>query len=237
VAPTLERLKKYALMSKVQLIDDSDSLVGIGLSGPHCEKELAQVVDSVPAAINDVAQSRDMTVIRTPGIQPRFELYGPLDIMEKTWSRLDVQAAPVGSDSWTLLDVLGGVPTVLPQTVDEFVPQTVNLDLLDGINFKKGCYTGQEIVARVHYRGTVKRRMYLAHCEAPEPPLPGDAVRIPDGEQAIGHVVTAAPDPEGGYLLLASITAESAGEDLRLRQPAGPSLRLRDLPYLRAGAV
>ena len=233
-APTLERLRKYVLMSKVELVDDSEALVGVGLSGPHCEKELEQLVEPVPAAVNDSVQANDMTVIRTAAIQPRFEIYGPTEVMEKTWARLDVRAAPVGAAAWTLLDVLAGVPAVYPQTVDEFVPQTVNLDLLGGISFNKGCYTGQEIVARVHYRGTVKRRMYLAHCDAAEAPRPGDAVRTAGSDQAIGRVVSAAPDPDGGHLLLTSVTTGLT--DLRLGQPTGPALELRDLPYLRAGA-
>jgi folate-binding protein YgfZ len=266
LSSTLERLKKYVLTAKVSLSDGSDSLVGIGLAGPHCEAELARVVESVPAAVNEVAHSRGVTVLRTRGPQPRFEIYGPVEVMEKAWSRLSARVAPVGPDAWTLLDVLAGIPSIHASTLDEFVPQMVNLDLLDGISFKKGCYTGQEIVARVHYRGTIKRRMYLAHCTGPA--APGNAIYCtpttrrseeeagrmatpttrrseeeagrmatptrPEEDQAIGEVVSVAPAPEGGYLLLASVMTERRGEPLRLH-PAGTALNLRDLPYLPVG--
>jgi folate-binding protein YgfZ len=96
----------------------------------------------------------------------------------KVWSQLDVHAAPVGAPVWTLLDILAGVPEIRPETVEEFIPQTVNLDLLGGISFDKGCYTGQEIVARLHYRGTVKRRMVLAACDSARAAAPGHARSI-----------------------------------------------------------
>src|SRR5690606_29201710 len=123
-----------------------DAITAIGLSGPHCEKDLRQLSPEIPGAVDEVVQAGPLTMIRVPGIHPRFEIHGPCDALQKAWSRLDVHAAPVGSPAWRLLDILAGIPMVMPETVEEFIPQTLNLDLLGAISFEKGCYTGQEIV-------------------------------------------------------------------------------------------
>lgn len=229
---TLERLKKFVLMSKVTLEDAGDSLVRFGLAGPHADDEASQVLGEIPTVPNDVLQTRDLTVMRVPGIHPRFEIAGPPEAARKVWSELDVRAAPVGAGIWTLLDILAGVPSVYPETADEFIPQTVNLDLLNGISFDKGCYTGQEIVARLHYRGSVKRRMYLARCDTETPPAPGTAVVVAGDEgRTAGNVVVAAPAPDAGCALLASLITDQADEALRLGDGAGPPLTLGALPY------
>lgn len=230
VAPTLSRLRKYVLMSKLTLEAADDALVGIGLSGPRCAEELARVIEAPPQAIDDVVSQGSVTVIRVPGVHPRFEIHGPVDDMARLWSQLNVHAAPVGTENWTLLDILAGVPEVWPGTVEEFIPQSVNLDLLGGIGFNKGCYTGQEIVARLHYRGTAKRRMYLAEC-ADDAPRAGQAVYAADGgEQSAGQVVSAAAGPEQGSMLLVS-TVVGQADALRLGTSTGPVLSLRDPPY------
>jgi tRNA-modifying protein YgfZ len=236
--PTLTRLRKYILMSRITLDPAGDDLAGIGLSGPRCEQELSHIVGAVPAAVDAVVRSGPLTVIRTPGIHPRFEIFGPVEAMQKAWSQLDVHAAPVGAAVWILHDILAGVPEIWPETVEEFIPQSVNLDLLGGISFDKGCYTGQEIVARLHYRGTVKRRMYLAECDTAEPPPPGRAVYpVSGGDQAVGQVVSATLAPERGSVLLVSTVVEQAlPAALSLGSPAGPPLELRDLPVPKPGA-
>lgn len=230
--PTRERLQKYVLMSRVTLEEAGDALVRIGVSGPEAERELGEAVASVPADVDAVARDGEVTVVRVPGAPARFEVYGPRAAMERIWARLDVHGAPVGADAWELLEILAGIPEVVPGTVEEFVPQMVNLDLVGGISFEKGCYTGQEIVARVHYRGTVKRRMYLAHYAGAGRPDPGAPVHAPGtGDQAIGAVVRAAPDPDGGFLLLASLAREHATRtDLQIADDAGNPLALRELP-------
>lgn len=229
---TLDRLNKYVLMSKVTLEDASNTLVRFGFSGPHAEDEAGRILGDIPAAIDEVLQNRDLTITRVPGVHPRFEIVGPPDAAQKLWSELDVRAAPVGSEVWTLLEILNGVPSIYADTADEFIPQTVNLDLLGGISFDKGCYTGQEIVARLHYRGTVKRRMHLLRCAADAPPRPGDAVIIAGGEsKTIGNVVVAAPAPDTGWALLAVLIIDQASGELRLGNASGPPLTLGELPY------
>lgn len=137
--------------------------------------------------------------------------------------QLDLVPAPavVDEEAWRRQNILDGIPVIYPQTSDHFVPQMVNLDLLGGINFQKGCYTGQEIVARLHYLGQLKRRMFLLRSPG-GPASPGDALYLPEGEQAVGEVVDSRPDDAGGSLLSAVLQlAQAQSSDLELRTAQG----------------
>ncbi len=122
---------------------------------------------------------------------------------------------------------------MLPATQDQFVPQMANLDVINGVSFDKGCYPGQEIVARMHYLGKLKQRMYLANIAGDDVPQPGDKLYSPDtGEQATGLVMNVAPAPHGGHDVLAVIhIASFRGGDVRLKSPAGKRLKFMVLPY------
>jgi folate-binding protein YgfZ len=133
---------------------------------------------------------------------------------------------------WSWLDIMAGLPTVLPETSEAFVPQMANLEILGGVNFKKGCYPGQEIVARMQYLGRLKQRMFRAHVDSPQRPMPGLDVHCPEfGEQSAGAVVDAQPSPRGGYDLLAVIQISCArSEELRLGDRQGPRLKIETQP-------
>jgi len=142
-------------------------------------------------------------------------------------------AVPTGPQAWTWLDITAGVPRIDAATSEQFVPQMVNLELLSGVDFKKGCYPGQEIVARMHYLGRLKQRMYLANIEGAESPQPGDKLYSADmGDQASGMIVSAAPSPDGGSDVLAAIQIESVkGDAVHWKSLNGPRLRFSELPY------
>ncbi len=229
LVPTMQRLQKYILMSQVTLEDASDTLVRMVCSGPDSEAALESILDELPAATNEVRQNTNLTVIRLPdnGHTARFAIYGECLTMEKFWSVLDVRAAPVGAIAWARLDILAGIPEIYPDTVEEFIPQTVNLELLGGISFKKGCYTGQEIVARLQHRGKTKRRMYRLHIQTDQPPSPGTSLYLnQDDAQSVGTIVTSAPAGDGGSDALAVIMIEHHGADaLCLTSTPGHTLR------------
>ncbi len=233
---TLKRLRMYVLRDRVRLDAVGDDLIRIGLSGPAAEALLRDAVGAPPVEKNGCVRHGEHTVLRLPGPFPRFEIVGALTPMRTLWDSLRVAARPVGAPCWAWLDIQAGVPSVHPATVDEFVPQTANLDLVEGISFTKGCYPGQEIVARVHYLGRLKQRMIRAHVEAPAAPAPGDPVYASDpGGQAVGRVVDAQPAPRGGYDLLA-VASLAARESaiLRVGDPDGPPLTVHALPYTDA---
>lgn len=234
VEPTVERLSKFILRSRVTLTDAGETLVGIGVSGPRVSEHIAAALGAAPAAVDTVLQRGAVTLIRVPGPRPRFEAYGPTGEMRRFWDALNVHAAPVGTPAWTLLEVLSGLPTVHPETAGRFVPQMANLQLVGGVSFRKGCYPGQEVVARMQYLGTLKRHMVLAHARTDTPPRPGDPLYAPETDrgQDVGAVVDAAPAPDGGYLLLAVVRiASAASGTVRLWDENGPLLSLRPLPY------
>jgi folate-binding protein YgfZ len=225
----------FVLRAKVELEDASDQLARIGLAGDCAPRLLGGRFPGLPEDVGAVSGHDEITLIRLPDAgSPRFELLGPPAEMQTLWKELAAHATAVNADFWALLDVRAGIPTVYPATVEAFVPQMANMQLVDGVSFTKGCYTGQEIVARMQYLGKLKRRMYLAHVDAAEAPEAGDPLFAPQNAsgQGAGRVVDARPAPEGGYDLLAVAEIESAENgELRLRDDQGPLLELRELPY------
>lgn len=230
--PMLKRLRMYVLRSKVTIDDVSDSIIRIGVAGSNTTAALQALFGSVPHAPHQLLNLETANLVRLPGPAPRYELFTTPQQAPEIWSALEKSCTTVGKPCWDWLDIRAGIPQVTPATQEEFVPQMLNLDLLDGINFKKGCYTGQEIVARTHYLGKVKRRTHLAHVEVGEAPQPGEKVYGTDSAEPVGLVIGAAPSPAGSYDLLAEIRLENveAGE-IRLGGKDGPVLELLALPY------
>lgn len=231
---TLKRLRMFVLRAKAVLEDASDTLVSTGLSGPNAETLLQAHLSQVPVQVDEVVQAEGITVIRLPGIYPRFEIYAERKDMQKLWTALVAQTTPVGPESWKLLNIQAGIPTIYPETTDTFVPQMTNLHLMNGVSFKKGCYTGQEIVARSQYLGKLKRRMYRAHVNSNTRPHPGDGLFSPqtDPNQSAGKIVNAASHPQDGYEVLAVVLIGCAeGNAVLLGDDKGPQLEFESLPY------
>ncbi len=230
--PTLKRLSMYVLRAKVTLRAEAD-LIGMGVSGPNATSLVENLCGACTHAVDSSRTQAGITVIRLPGRLPRYALFGSAAILQPLWQQLKTTTTPVGAHAWRWLDIQAGLPTVLPETVEEFVPQMANLDLVGGVNFKKGCYPGQEIVARMHYLGRLKQRMIGAHVECATRPLPGTSVYAADfPDQSAGKVVDAQPAPAGGYDLLAVVQTSSVAKgDIHLNDLQGPALQLTTLPY------
>ena len=190
----LKRLKMYVLRSKLTLAAVADR-AALGVAGPQAADLLAGAGLPAPAEPLACAWAQDVAVVRRLGALPRYTILAPLARREALWTQLGAAARVGTAEDWRRLDIEAGVPTVYPETQDRFVAQMCNLDALGGVSFDKGCYTGQEIIARVHYRGAVKRHMQLKRLAMP-PPAPGTRL---DG----GEVVDAAPlDAGPGSLAL-----------------------------------
>lgn len=232
LAPTLKRLGMYVLMSKVTLTDVSDELMRIGLTGECAESLLQGRFETLPGQANGVVHAADLSLIRLPGPTPRFELLGPVQTLTDFWQEAEARAMRADDDFWALQDIRAGVPNIYPATSEAFVPQMTNMQLVDGVSFTKGCYTGQEVVARMQYLGKLKRRMYLAHVTSDTPPRPGDDLFSPGSTsgQGAGKVVDAR-QADGGYDLLAVIESAIAEADEVCFGEDGPRLQLRELPY------
>ena len=230
---TLKRLRMFVMRAKVTLENVDAELVSIGLSGPDAKKILTNAAGFAPSGDNGCETRDDVTITSLPGPHPRYEIIAPTAAVEKLWERLKSKATPVGPAVWAWLDIMAGIPGIHPETNEEFVPQMANLEVVGGVNFKKGCYPGQEIVARMQYLGKLKQRMYRAHFTGEIAPRPGDSIYAPDFlGQSAGTVVEAQPSPDGGHDLLAVIQISSAeAGELHLGSETGPHLTLQSLPY------
>jgi folate-binding protein YgfZ len=237
--PIRKRLAMFILRSRVKAEITGDTVVRIGVAGaaaPHIIERACNVALDEPFAI---ARRDNALVMCLPGSSPRYEIIATPDAATGLWQRLTGQAAAAGSPCWEWLDIRSGVPAVLPQTQDEFVPQMMNFDIVGGVSFSKGCYPGQEIVARTHYLGRLKRRMCIAHIASSQAPQAGEPVFDPsDPAQACGMIAHSAAAPDGGHdvLAVAQITAIEAAA-LRWNAPDGPALELLPLPYELPAAV
>ncbi|MDF2866706.1 MAG: folate-binding protein YgfZ [Gammaproteobacteria bacterium] len=220
----LTHLRKYAVFSKVSLSDASDNFIKIGFTGTvKLSSHLPDTIDS--AIIHD-----DMLIFRLPGITPRYEAMGNYATIRALWQQLATDMQPISHNDWNLLDIMAGIPSVYPETCELFTPHQLNYQLINGINFKKGCYTGQEVIARMHYLGKLKQHMYRATILSEQAPKPGEAILMnKDGElQQVGEVVMSARTSDGYQLLT---TLQDKGLDYPL-QLNNTRITLLDLPYL-----
>jgi len=228
-----DRLAKYVLRSRVKIEDATPDWTIAGLAGDAAEARVAAVLGAAPGTDRGVEASARGTVLRLAA--NRYEVLVPAD-GAATLHALAEGAQRAAPDYWDWLDIRAGVAVVTPPTQEQFVPQMVNLDLVGGVSLNKGCYPGQEIVARMHYLGRLKQRTYLAHIAAQATdaaPAPGDKLYSAqlDG-QASGTIVNAAPAPDGGYDALAVIQiAATRGHTVHWKRPDGPVLTLLPLPY------
>jgi folate-binding protein YgfZ len=225
-----KRLAMFVLRSKVKLSDASADFVRLGLSGPQAENLLHDFFGAVPKARFELTRGAQASIIRLG--DERFDLLVDGEDALAITRRLTGRCTAVASRHWLWLDICAGIPTITQTTQEQFVPQMVNFELLGGVNFQKGCYPGQEIVARTQYLGRLKRRMYLAHIAA-ETVTAGDSLFSADLEgQASGTIVNAAPAPGGGQDVLAVIQIGSARQQtIHWKTADGPQLKLRPLPY------
>ncbi len=231
---TLSRLKMFVLMSKVTLEAASSEMVRIGIAGDRAIEKLNTHFSTLPGDENGVVEENGIVIIRHPAARPRFEIIADAMAMQTLWGTLSSSFTPVGSDAWPLLDIDSGQPCVVAETVEMFIPQMLNLDVIDGVSFKKGCYPGQEVVARLHYRGKLKRHMHIAQFNATDCPAPGAPLYAADDAdgQAIGNIVSAQPVSTGEYRALCVIANEFATDNgACLQGDTKTTLKLHDLPY------
>lgn len=227
-----KRLAMFVLRAKVKLADASESRPVLGLAGAAAAGALRELFSALPQEAHQVVHDpANGTLIALPGA--RFQLIAEPEAAKRLWQQLTTRLTPVGSPCWEWLEIRNGIPLITPVTQDQFVPQMANMELIGAVNFQKGCYPGQEIVARTQYLGQIKRRMVLAHLAGDVMPQPGDGLfsSALDGP-ASGIVVNAQAAPEGGYDLLAVMqTASITQATVHFKSPAGPTMSILPLPY------
>ena len=234
VTATLQRLAMFVIKAKVALADASEHFTCFAIQTDHRE-----VIESdlLPSSNYSVTQSDSLIALNLGQLenQQRYLLL-TLSAEEaiNLWQNFSEHLQPSTFDAWRLSEIKAGIPVIHPQTNEEFVAQMTNLNLLGGVNFKKGCYPGQEIVARMQYLGKLKRRMFLSLLDTDVCPSPGDdlvsnGAEVADGS---GKVVDAIVDKAGRcYCLFVAQIKKAENNDLRLLKQPQTSITLLELPY------
>ena len=226
-----KRLATFVLRSKVVIEDASERHALIGLGGAGCADAARDAFGVAPAPSTCVALGESATAFALP--DRRIVIVASTAKAPIVQAALARHASVVDADGWRLLGIAAGVPWVGAATSELFVPQAVNWDLLGGVSFRKGCYPGQEIVARLQYLGRVKERLFAFRTDALDA-APGTRLYSPafGSDQACATVVNAAADPAGGIALLAVVQlAAVAAGDLALGNAGGPRVTPIPLPY------
>ena len=228
--PIMKRLKMYVMRSKVEIKDASDSIIKFGINGPEATQMLASSFAKIPAVDYELVSLDNGAILKLPSVNgnARFEIFTDAIYAPMIWEALKNNSKVVEKPHWDWLEIQAGIPDITLKTQEQFVPQMLNLDILNAINFKKGCYTGQEIVARTHYLGAVKRRTYLASIQSASAPQAGDKV-LDATQNEVGQIVRVAPNLQGNFdaLIEIRIDAKEAGNLTCLDN----SITFKSLPY------
>lgn len=230
----LANLKKFAVFSKVSIDSADEAWCGIGLIGESAPNVLSQLGISVPTQVNQQILSENLILVKVPGEPPRFELWCPQPQAEQLWTQLAAHTQLETYPAWLAAEITAGMPQLGAESLDSYIPQMLNLQAVDGIGFSKGCYTGQEVIARLQFRGKLKKLMYPATVSMERlhgaEIHPGASLYSSNGRSA-GKLLCCVQ--QGSQLLLQAIISKAAADsgDLRLLSADGAPVSLLPLPY------
>ena len=233
VDSSIEHLQKYILRAQVAIQDISEQLIHIGVSGNNAQTLLSPFIADLNTSIDSVTTNDNYIAICVAGTVPRYEIFCSLEQARTLWEAIADKANVVNSAYWDYLDIKSGLPFIDSNTKEEFVPLMANMELINGVSFEKGCYTGQEIVARTHYLGKQKRRTYRIKILSDSTPNAGDqlATETSTDNQYTGTLVTVYQTAEKEYEALAVIQIKSVeNEELKLKD-AEAEISVLELPY------
>lgn len=208
----IKKLSMYVMMSKVTIEDVTQSVAHFGISGDDAEDALQ-------------ALSKKLSVLNIAGTVPRFEIFGDAkdtEILSET-----ISSAP--ENHWDYLNILAGLPSINQASSEAWIPQMINFIAVDGVDFKKGCYPGQEIVARLNYLGKTKRRMYHIQIDSNLLPEVGDTIASENSNDA-GKILNAVINPDGKVDALAVLKIAETENTLTLSKN-NETITILDLPY------
>lgn len=227
-----KRMSMYVLRSNVNINDVSDEYALLGITG--------DVTTSLPGGYTDgrnspnagLLKSRSLKILTLWDSNPRNILVCKMDTVTSILNIICKSCKESDRGTWSLLDIEAGMPWILESTSERYLPQMLNLDLMQGLSYKKGCYPGQEVITRLHYRGQLKKRMYLGSGDTVITPGPGDHIELADSGTTVGDVIDAERHPGGGIRLLA--VAETGHADkttIRLRDAGNVAIKLASINY------
>lgn len=228
LAALQKSLQKYIVFSKATLRDASEEYVLLGIQGPAAENTVAALFGFAPPTINATHSHPNGFVIRVTQAA-RFECWIPASAAQTIWTELCATLTVTGHAFWHWLNIRDGLGDIRAETIEEFIPQMLNLQLTDGISFTKGCYTGQEIVARMQYRGTLKKSTYRIAGNGISP-SPATPLFLENAAQASGQIVIAQTVENDQWEALAVIQHDALTHPLHTANST--CITLLTLPYI-----
>lgn len=230
---TTQHLQTHILRAQVAVQEISEQLIHFGIRGKNAEELLSPFIETIHHETDSVSSNEDYIAIRVADSIPRYEIFASFEKAKALWQLLSEQVDIVSSSTWEYFNIKVGLPFIDANTSEAFVPQMTNMDLINGVSFTKGCYTGQEIIARTHYLGKQKRRTYRLNIKSDITPENGTqlATETSTETQYIGTVISNYQLADDSYDALA-VTQINAAEEGQLKLCEGASqVSLLDLPY------
>ncbi|MBF0255162.1 MAG: folate-binding protein YgfZ [Gammaproteobacteria bacterium] len=228
-----KRLQMYVLRAKLKISLAGQDWLQMGLAGESAPALIEQLLGAVPTEADDRLERDGLICVRLGGDLPRFVLLLPSHRAAEVRQQLGEQAKACDTSAWKLLAIRAGEPIVHSQTQEAFVPQMANMQRVNGLSFTKGCFTGQEVVARMQYLGKLKRRMFRARLHSSEPVSPGMELfsAASTSGQGAGRVVEAAQAAADQWEILAVMEISLSEGAIHLGSLQGPLLEILPLPY------
>jgi tRNA-modifying protein YgfZ len=226
---TLNTLKKYAVFFKVKLEDASSTIQRISIHGPQAEKKLKLFSTTLPQNTDEALLLDDMLCVKLPGVLAHYEFLGAADNIKNLREKISAHTETSSINAWKYANIAAGIPSIYAATFTKLLPHEVNLPQINGVSFSKGCYTGQEIIARMEYRGQLKKHMYRARVKTTVLPEPGHAIYH---DKACGLIVESCEEAPGAYqILFIADQTDTETRQLFLDSANIVSLELLPLPY------
>ena len=234
VEHVIKKLQMYVMMSKVTLEDVSDSLAQFGLLGKSAEQTLNKLLSSedikLPNKTSEAAQYKSSTILKISDSPTRFEVFSSISDAKEIWEKLSFVSIIGSSDYWDYFNIQAGLPQISEASSEAWIPQMVNFIAINGVDFKKGCYPGQEVVARLNYLGKTKRRMYRLLIDTDALPEINEDIAS-ESDQKAGKILNAVITPKGQIEALAILKIAEAENTLSLASNSSASIKLLELPY------
>ncbi|MBN2864805.1 MAG: folate-binding protein YgfZ [Thiotrichales bacterium] len=235
-----KRLTMFVMRADVQITDVSNDMIHIGFAGEFGDLDIQRRLNTKIKAVYEAGSveeegMQDVFVVKVPGPYHKYELFGPADQMTQAWLKLRDNSDVTNTQDWNLLNIAAGVPEITAANTGQFIGQFLNLDKLEAINFKKGCFPGQEIIARVHYRGKVTKRMFRVRIEEKVTLASGDDLILQDnkGKKHSLSVINANPDVYSTHTLCLAVGTLKSLDAVEgdLMTESGKLAILEPLPY------
>lgn len=235
-----KRLTMFVMRADVKITDVSHDMIHIGFAGEFGDLDIQRRLDTKIKEVYETGSvqedgMQDVFVVKVPGPYHKYDLFGPADQIKQAWLKLRDNSDVTNTQDWNLLNIAAGVPEITAANTGQFIGQFINLDKLDAINFQKGCFPGQEIIARVHYRGKVTKRMFRVRVDELVNLVSGDDLVLQDsnGKKHTLSVINANPDVYNTNTLclaVGTLKPLDAVEGDLLTQNGKPAI-LEPLPY------